>query len=209
MPFLFRILTYLEDGQLLSLYNDAQRHLGRGPEHVLRKPWPRRDRAEAEVAKIRQKLEDMYGFAELELLDEGRRVQWLTERPRPSDSKSSAEKRGPRESTTTLDLDEQLTVLCRVNPKRLGTRAWSTFQVYLTLPDPATGEDFVREMEEEGYSRRLALSTLHWDIKKGFVRLGEPEVARATEEELMAVLQIVPAADAESTLPETVSEISE
>lgn len=167
-------LTYISDDDLVQLYNEGKELLG--SEGSLRH-FQSRNIGESVIRAMMAALKSMHGFSCLDLdRDESGELgyKWIVEKPvqKKSDPVSS------RESQTTLDLDLPLRILTTANPKRADSRAWQTFEVYRSLPHDATGEEYVGAMVAAGYTRRLALSTLHWDIGKGFVRLGEPPAPR-------------------------------
>lgn len=162
-------LDTLTPAQKVAAHNHGQALLGYGEEMFVKKF---RDHAAADrrLAKVREELEKMHGYAEL-LVDDGQ-PRWRTERPREIVAAPSEAKRA---STSSLPLGDMIHIMCDGNPKRPSSRSWLTFELY-SAPGVVTGEDFIAEMEKRGYSRRLAMSTLHWDIGKGYIQLdGKPD----------------------------------
>lgn len=163
-------LDTLTPAQKIAAHNHGQALLGYGEEKFVKKF---RDHATADrrLAKVREDLEKMHGYAEL-IVDDGQ-PRWRTERPKevvasePGDPAAELK----RASTTKLPLGEMLHVMCDGNPKRPSSRSFLTFELY-SADGVVTGEDFIAAMEARGYSRRLAMSTLHWDLDKGYIQLG-------------------------------------
>ena len=177
-------LSYLADDQLVSLYRSAVEMMG-SESGLVR--FPSRNIAEAVIGKCRTKLERMFGYAVIELCrtplkGDGRITpMWVT---RTIPKLTSAVPGKKKKTSTNLETTQSLYLLCSICPKRPGTRAWEIYQIYLSLPgigteNPPTGENFLEEVVELGFPRRLALASLHWDIEHGFVRLG-PSLAEDT-----------------------------
>ena len=167
-------LSELRPSQLATAHRLAQELLG---QDVCTARFRDGNAAVDAVSLVRQRLLKMYGWADL-LLSESGEVSWQVDRPRvrpDAERPRVSPDPGARVSTTPLPTYLRLTVHSLSNPKRPGTRAWETFELYWRRdPDERfTGESFVARMVRAGYSRRLALSTLHWDIKRGFVSLDE------------------------------------
>ena len=159
----------LDTAQIVQLVNEASALLGRDESSTLR--TTRRVYASRCLDRVRAEMVQMYGYAVIS--EEGGVLRWETSRPRPPTP--SRVRRGPKSSTSTLPLGEVLTLVATENPKRSDSRAWHTYELYRSLPDGATGETFIGLMIAHGHSRRLALSTLHWDLERGYVRLGGEE----------------------------------
>ena len=174
-------LLGLTSPQLVSAYNAGQIILGRSEDDFVKK-FRDHKTGVARLEKITADIEQMHGFSELQRTEDGQLI-WSTEKPH---AVAIAEK-AAHSGSTTLDLSVQLFLLAPANPKRPGTRAYDTFIVYQKLCEDTeaevvpTGDIFIEAMIAAGYSRKLALSTLHWDIDHGFIRLGLPEDAGAVE----------------------------
>jgi hypothetical protein len=154
--------------EMVETYNVAQDLLGRTADSHVKK-FRDVTAGQRRVQKALDELRDMYGYAEMSRSDQGLVTISVTRPlPKPQPKPQPGE---PRRSTTTLPLSSRLEILARANPKIPRTRAWDTYELYLSLPDDATGEDFVSSMITRGYPRKLALSSLHWDIAHGYVRL--------------------------------------
>jgi len=170
-------LEELTNAQLTKIYNLGQDLLGRGEDSYARKFRDAKTGVDR-VRKLRVSIVEMHKNAQLAENSQGD-LSW--ELTAPSVSSTSA---GRKIGTTTLNLGGVLTVL-KSNPKRPGTRAWKTYELYeATIAkaelsgSTATGEDFVSTMIENGYSRNLALSTLHWDIDHGYISLVSDSTVR-------------------------------
>lgn len=72
-----------------------------------------------------------------------------------------------RPDHTMLALDRRIRVLVD-NPKRNGSRAHALFEMY---QDGMTGAQYVQAVINAGLPRRVALDSLHWDLRHGYVRL--------------------------------------
>lgn len=158
----------ITNAQLVELYNKGLLLLGKSEEDFQKKF---RDRATAEkrLTKLQEELLNMHGIAELKSQDDV--LEWVTEKPKTNGKPAATEEEQPRTSRTNLPVGLPLTVLHESNPKRMGSRAHETFEIYRD-ESVKTGEDFVKVMMEKGYPRKLAMSTLHWDIDHGYVALG-------------------------------------
>lgn len=180
--------TALTGRQIVAAYNVANHLLGKDGESEVKK-FKNNTEAVARLTKIRDELAAMHGYAQLTELEDGK-FEWIVEKPQPPKA-PVADPGAARVGATTLDLTQQLHLLKETNPKRPGSRAHGTFDVYFHLVNDTeaetvpTGADFVDAMVEAGYTRKLALSTLHWDIDHGFVRLGStPQEEIAAPEEM-------------------------
>jgi hypothetical protein len=159
----------ISNPQLVDLYNRGILLLGKGEEDTLKKF---RDRATAEkrLNKLQEELENMHGIAEVT-----EDLQWVIEKPKKNGNGNGNTPEEPRVVTrTNLPLSEPLTVLHEGNPKRANSRSFETFALY-RHESVKTGENYVNLMVENGYPRKLAMSTLHWDIQHGYIRLGSEE----------------------------------
>lgn len=187
MPNTIDDFTGLTMAQLTTAYNAAQSLLGRTEEDHVKK-FRDSKTGVARLEKLREGLVQMHGHAVLrEQEDES--LSWEVERP--SAAKPEKEQGASRTGATTLDLSAQLHMLVSNNPKRPGSRAFDTFALYekvvgdVEAESVATGEHFVKAMVNAGYSRKLALSTLHWDVAHGYICLGplpEKKSETVTEE---------------------------
>lgn len=147
----------LTSSELVAAYNSAQTLLGRESDSHVKK-FSDKKTAVARLERVQKELVAMHGQAQLVRKDDV--LVWDTDTRQPSQ----------RPMLSTLDLTAQLRVLSEVNPKRPGARAHALFALYDGVN---TGEEYVTKLVAAGYSRKLALSTLHWDTERGFVRLGE------------------------------------
>jgi len=188
MPNTVDDFTSLTMAQLTAAYNAAQPLLGRSEEDFVKK-FRDAKTGVARLEKARDELLQMHGHAVLRE-GEDESLVWGTEKP--SAAKTPAEEGAPRVGATTLDLSAQLHLLVSNNPKRPGSRAFDTFVIYekvvgdVEAESVATGESFVKAMVDAGYSRKLALSTLHWDRDHGYICLGplpETTASESTTEE--------------------------
>ena len=128
------------------------------------------DAAQAMQASLREK----FGHAELFQDDEGGALTWIT------DAAQEPEQRAPEQPAaasgekkvavgkTNIDMSQPLHVL-RDNPKRPESKAHKIFACYEGTP---TGDEFVKKVEALGYSRGDALANIHYDLGKGFIRIG-------------------------------------
>ena len=183
MPNIVEDFTGLTMAQLTAAYNAAQPLLGRSEDDFVKK-FRDAKTGVARLEKARDELMQMHGHAVLRETEDETLV-WETEKP--SAAKPASDDGAPRTGVTTLDLTAQLHLLVSNNPKRPGSRAFDTFVIYEKVVGDAeaeavaTGESFVKAMVDAGYSRKLALSTLHWDMDHGYICLG-PLPEKSTEE---------------------------
>lgn len=183
MPNVIHDYNTLATTQLLAAFNSAQDTLGRDKDSHLKRLKDHKTGIDR-VMRAHEELVNMHGYAELELLD-AEHARWIIERPQPAKAattndaaKNAAE---GRVGATTIDLSEPLHLLVEINPKRQASRAHTTFEIYFALfehgedeaPPQPTASDYVEAMLAAGYDRKLALSTLHWDLDHEFIRLGE------------------------------------
>lgn len=86
----------------------------------------------------------------------------------PVQKKAIAPGRGRK---TSIDLTKkikiQLDPLRPTNPKRKGTRAWDVFELY--GDKPLTGAAYIKRVREAGYSQKLAVDSLRWDLAHHFI----------------------------------------
>ena len=157
-------LDSLNKIELTRIHNAAQELLGRGSAHDIVQEFTTVQSALSAVALRISELRKMYKYVDTLWSPTSGVSLYASDKSRTLDQKHA--------TVTTLDLSLELTVLVSSNPKRLNTRAGVIFDLYKSNDCGPTGEDFVRYMVRQGYKRRLALSTLHWDIKHGFVKLG-------------------------------------
>lgn len=77
---------------------------------------------------------------------------------------------------TRVDLTRKVTIVVDpmrpTNPKRKGTRAWDIFELYGSRP--IRGDVYLRKVREAGYTQKLAIDSLRWDLDHGFVVYYEP-----------------------------------
>ena len=161
-------ISELTSTELVDAYNLCQNLLGKTLDSHISK-FRDLKTGVSRVTKSKDELTNMYGYASLEK-SETNRIIWITEKPLNS-VKSTV--------SSNLKLDEELTVLVDINPKRPTSRAHSTFLLYSVSK---TGSEFIQKMLEAGYDRKLALSTLHWDIEHGYISLGEQDHIDPTED---------------------------
>jgi hypothetical protein len=69
---------------------------------------------------------------------------------------------------TRVDTTHKIRVLVAVNPKRIATRRGKLWQLY---QDGMTIAAFIEAIENAGYKRSLALSSIRWDLKRNFIGL--------------------------------------
>jgi hypothetical protein len=69
---------------------------------------------------------------------------------------------------TKVDTTRKIRVLVAVNPKRIATRCGKLWQLY---QDGMTIAAFIEAIENAGYKRSLALSSIRWDLKRNFIGL--------------------------------------
>jgi hypothetical protein len=195
MPSTVRVVERPDDtmtmSDIVAAYNAAQLLLGRDDQV---KKFKNMKTAVERLDRAQQDLLAMHGYVALEeTTDDETGVStyvWITEKPTPpaSERKEGNASTGPRVGTTNLDLDQVLTILSPANPKRPGSRAHDVYRIYALAASaaernevPFTGEYYTNYMFGYGHSRKLALSTLHWDIDHGYVALG-PVPSEVTEE---------------------------
>ena len=86
----------------------------------------------------------------------------------PAQKKAIAPGRGRK---TSIDLTKkikiQLDPMRPTNPKRKGTRAWDVFELY--GDKPLTGAAYIKRVREAGYSQKLAVDSLRWDLSHNVV----------------------------------------
>lgn len=86
----------------------------------------------------------------------------------PVKKKAIAPGRGRK---TSIDLTKkikiQLDPMRPTNPKRKGTRAWDVFELY--GDKPLTGAAYIKRVREAGYSQKLAVDSLRWDLAHHFI----------------------------------------
>lgn len=86
----------------------------------------------------------------------------------PVQKKAIAPGRGRK---TSIDLTKkikiQLDPMRPTNPKRKGTRAWDVFELY--GDKPLTGAAYIKRVREAGYSQKLAVDSLRWDLAHHFI----------------------------------------
>jgi hypothetical protein len=169
--------------QLVSAYGLAQELLGCNPE-----PIPigtrKREIILGRLAIAQNDLLKMYGHAEVGLDYDGN-VTWVTEKLANTDKKRTGFR-------TSLNLQAHMALLVSKNPKMNGTRAHAIFEVYFSLPgigtdNPPTVELYVDILMIEGYTRKLALSTLHWDINHNFISLGSADLDTVQRESTLSI----------------------
>jgi hypothetical protein len=178
MPNIIHDYSVLTTTQLLVAFNTAQDTLGHDEDAHLKRLRDHKTGIDR-VMRAHEELVNMHGYAELELLD-SEHARWIIERPRQQEQTAARPTDG-RIGATTIDLSEHLHLLVESNPKRAASRAHDTFRIYFALfehgedeaPPHPTGSDYVEAMLAAGYDRKLALSTLHWDLDHDFIRLGE------------------------------------
>lgn len=148
---------------LVKAYNAGLVLLGKSDDDFLKKF---RDKATAEkrLEQLQQDLLNMHGVAELTHNDEG--FSWVIQKPKKTETESSPP--SSPVTKTNLNLAGKIVVLSEGNPKRAGSRSYTTFSLYSTV---ATGEEYVAALVAQGFTRKLALSTLRWDIGHEYIRL--------------------------------------
>lgn len=166
-------LSVLTDTEAVNVFNFAQELLGRTDnDHV--KKFKNQKIASARLVKAQDELQKMHNFAKV-VRNEDNTLEWILVKPEPPKTDKVDTQ---RVGSTNLDLNQQLVLIHVGNPKRVGSRAHVVYEVYHTAlkrnPE-ATGEMYIKDMEIVGFTRKLALSTLHWDIDHGFVKLGTME----------------------------------
>ena len=161
----FSILT---SPQIVEAYNNGQLKLGRN-DLDFAKIFRDHKTGVERLSKIHKELVNMHGYARLFVRDD-KSLIWSTIKPEEPIIRKFP-KTDHKIGATTLSLQSQLVLLIPSNPKRVGTIAHVIYEMYSSLPSEATGEDFVKIMVSEGYSRKLAMSTLHWDIDHDYIKL--------------------------------------
>ena len=144
---------------MVDVYNQGQHLLGRD-DHVAK--FRDRKTGESRLGKLHEELVKMHGHAQLTMDPEEQKASWTLTVP---------EKEEGATHHSTLPLEKEIMVLATGNPKRVGTRSHDTFNIYYKA-GVVTGEDYVAAMIEAGYTRRLAMSSLHWDLDKGYISFG-------------------------------------
>lgn len=159
-------LDSLNKKELTALHNTIQQLLGRDTSHDLVQEFTTVQSALTATEMRLTELSKMYKHIHVLWAQDKGVILYASDKPHIDAT--------PRNTNiTTLDLKLKLIVVAEKNPKRVTTRAGKIFELYAQNDCGETGEDFVRFMVRAGYTRRLALSTLHWDIRHGFVKLGE------------------------------------
>ena len=189
MPNTVSDLTSLTPKQLVAAHNAGQNVLGKDEDSHVKK-FRDAKTGIARIEKLTEEILEMHGYAALKELEDGG-YEWVTEKPpipKTTENKAVVEAVA-RVGATTLDLTLPLHLRVDRNPKKNPSRAYDTFRLYSPLFEETedkdrsvTGQDFVDAMVEAGFTRKLALSTLHWDIDHNFIHLGHVPVEVVEEE---------------------------
>jgi hypothetical protein len=127
------------------------------------------------VQEMQAQLREKFGHAELYQDDDGGALSWITDAasepaaPAPAQPVSASTEKRPAVGKTNIDMAQRLTTL-KPNPKRPESKAWKIFDCYSGAP---TGTEFVAKVEALGYSRGDALANIHYDLARGFIRIGD------------------------------------
>lgn len=159
------------------------------------------------VQEMQKELVAKFGHAELFQDDAGGALTWFTDaasepaqaEPAQAQSASASGGKKPAVGKTNIDMAQRLTTL-KPNPKRPESKAWKIFDCYSGAP---TGTEFVAKVEALGYSRGDALANIHYDLARGFVRIGDEttpqeRAADATKQEPSAEEKSASADDSQS-----------
>lgn len=130
--------------------------------------------ATSAVQAMQVSLREKFGHAELFQDDEGGKLTWITdaaqepEQRAPEQSAAASGEKKTAVGKTNIDMSQPLHIL-KDNPKRPESKAHKIFACYEGTP---TGDEFVKKVEALGYSRGDALANIHYDLGRGYIRIG-------------------------------------